>query len=324
VRRLAWTIVLGVSACRPHEADPPAPSESAPAAAVVPVEVAPVTRATLADVVSGPGRTAALVQEKVRPPFAGTLGELRVADGDHVRRGELLTTIVSRDTESALAGAREMAREAKTDAEAQAAARALALAERGLVRARIESPADGVVLSHGAAGGDRVTEDQEILTIEDASSLVFLVDVSQADVLRVRPGQSVSFDIGGRPSSWTGRVHDVLPAANPADFTAPVRIDLKGLSSLPPVGLFGTAHITVSEHRDVPTVPDAAVLRDDLTGKARIALMEKGYAHWLDVTTGLKGAGRTEIVSPPLAAGQSVIVSGQVGLPEGAAVVTHS
>jgi multidrug efflux pump subunit AcrA (membrane-fusion protein) len=61
---------------------------------------------TLSEVVTGPGHTAALSQQKVRAPFAGTLVELRVTDGDTVRRGQVLGTIVSRESEAALAGAR--------------------------------------------------------------------------------------------------------------------------------------------------------------------------------------------------------------------------
>jgi len=329
MRRAATILALGVAfwalACARKSDDPEkaAPAASSTPPPGVPVQVGTVTRASLADTVAGPGHTAALIQQKVRPPFAGTLSELLVGDGDRVHRGQLLATIVSRDSESALTGAREMARDAKTDAEKQAADRALALAQRGLVKARIESPADGVVLSHAAAGGDRVAEDQELLTIADMNSLVFLADVAQSDLSRIRPGQPVRLEIAGRESHWTGVVHDVLPAANPADFTAPVRIDLKGLSEVPPLGLFGTASITVAERRNVPTVPDAALVRDDISGKSRIALVQEGKAHWIEITPGLRGSGRTEIQASPLSDGQSVIVLGQVGLQEGAAVAVH-
>ncbi len=299
-----------------------APHPSPPAAAI-PVSVAPVSRATLADIVSGPGRTAALAQQKVRAPFAGTLTDLLVGDGDRVRRGDPLGTIVSRDSGAALAGARQMEREAKTETERQDAARALVLAERGLVRAPISAPSDGTVLAHAAARGDRLAEDQEILTIADASSIAFLVDVTQSDLARVRPGQSVLIEVPGQPARFGGTVHDVLPGANTADFTAPVRVDLRGLAAVPPLGLFGTARITVAEHRNATVVPDAALVRDDLTGTTRIALVANGRAHWIDVTPGLRGAAGTEITAPLLPAGQPVVVAGQVGLPEGAAVAAR-
>lgn len=321
---LALALMLMVADCR-RAADPDAEKKKAadaapPESAAVSVAVAPLVRATIADVVTSPGKTAALAQQKVRPPFAGTLVELRVSDGDRVRRGDVLAAIVSRDSEAALAGAREMLREAKDAADKADGERAVALAEKSLVRAEIRAPSDGAVLSHAAARGDRVSEDQEILTIADASSIVFLADVPQSDLARIRRGQAARVELAARPAALAGTVHDVLPGANPADFTAAVRIDLAGLAEIPPIGLFGTARITVGSHRDAVVAPESAVVRDDLTGAARVALVENGRAHWVDVKVGAKGPGGVEIASPPLEPGRPVVVSGQVGLPEGAVV----
>jgi len=318
LKTLLVLLALSLAACR-EKPSAEAPAADPPAAAI-PIEVAKAARATLSDVVSGSGRTAALAQEKIRAPFAGTLTELSVSDGDRIHRGDNLGTIVSRDSEAALAGARQMERDAKTDAERADAARALELAGRGLVRAPLTAPSDGIVLAHAAARGDRLSDEQEILTIADAGSIVFLVDVTQSDLGRVRPGQNVAIEVPGRTDRFSGTVHDVLPGANAADFTVPVRVDLRALPGVPPLGLFGTARITVAEHRDAIVVPDAALVRDDLAGTSRIALVDGGKAHWIDVTPGLRGPAGTEITAPKLAPGQSVVVAGQVGLPEGAAV----
>src|ERR1700674_3873443 len=107
-----------LAACRGKEAD--ATSETTQTAspdAPTPVRAGTVAAATLSEVVAAQGHTAALSQQKVRAPFAGTLVELRVTDGDVVRRGQAVGTIVSRESEAALSGAREMAREAQTPAQ---------------------------------------------------------------------------------------------------------------------------------------------------------------------------------------------------------------
>jgi multidrug efflux pump subunit AcrA (membrane-fusion protein) len=287
----------------------------------VPVRVAAVARADLARTVSGPGHVVALAQQKVRAPFTGTLTELKVADGDTVRKGQLVGVIVSRETEAALSGAREMLREARTPAERSDAERAQALAEKNLVRAELKSPVEGAVLSHAENAGERVTEDQEIVTISASDSLVFQADIAQSELASVHPGQAVRLDLAGRGTALAGTVHDVLPNANPADFTAPVRIDLAQISPRFPVGLFGTARIVVNERRKVPVVPSQAILRDDVSGVSRIATVTgDGKAHWVDVQTGLTDATRVEIVSPGLPDGTRVVVAGQVGLPEGSAL----
>ncbi|MFI5179992.1 MAG: efflux RND transporter periplasmic adaptor subunit [Thermoanaerobaculia bacterium] len=289
-----------------------------------PVRVGAVTRANLPEVVSGPGRTVAIVQQQVRVPFACTLVQLEVADGDPVRKGDVLGAVVSRDSEAALAGAREMAREARTEAEKKDAARAVELAERNLVRSPLTSAVDGVVAAHAASPGDRLSEGQEVLTLSASDSIVFVADIVQGDLPRLKRGQRTTVAFVGRPQSISGTVHDVLPRANPADLTVPVRIDLEPRDLRLPVGLFGTAHLLVGEHRNATVVPSAAVLRDDVTGVARVAAVTpESKVHWIEVRTGLSEGAFTEITSPALPASQRLIVSGQTGLPEGAAVTVE-
>ena len=303
------------------EGEGSAKGEAAAPDAPSPVRVAPVSRRSMSELVSGPGHTAALMQQKVRAPFAGTLVELRVTDGDVVRRGQPVGSVVSRESDAGLSGAREMLREAHTPAEKSDAERAVALAERNLVRRTLVASADGPVLSHAAAAGDRVSEDQEVLTIEDASSIVFVADVPQGDLSRVRPGQRAAVDLGAGRAENPGTVHGILPSANAADFTGAVRIDFAGAAKFP-LGLFGTAKIVVGERRDVLAVPDAAVLRDDVSGVSRLAVVTGDKLHWIPVTPGLHQEGFTEISGdgiPPADVGQ-VVVSGMIGLPEGKTV----
>ncbi len=318
-RWCAVFLLAGVVACsRSDEKDSSGKGEKGEAtpSAPTPVRVAPVQTATLQLFVSGPGKTVALAQQKLRTPFAGTLTELKVSDGDPVHRGEILGWMVARESEAALSGAREMVREAANPRERADAERALALAEKNIVRTPLTAASDGAVASHAASAGDRLAEDQEILTINDAGSLAFVADVPQADLPKVREGQSATIQFAGSPPV-AGRVHAVLPAANPADFTGSVRIDLPASSRKLALGIFGTATVMIGEHRDAVVVPDPAVLRDDVTGMTRVAVVRQNHVHWVEVRTGLREGGRTEILSPPLSRDEPVIVSGLVGLPEG-------
>ena len=316
-RCLLALLLLALASCKGEKSkEAEAKADPTPEAATA-VKVAAIAKQSLPVFVSGPGKTSALVQQKVRAPFTGTLTSLTVSDGDSVQHGQVLGTVVARDSEAALSGAREMLRQATTPAERSDAERAVALAEKNLVRRPLVAAWDGAVLSHAASPGDRVAEDQEILTVNDASSLVFLMDLAQADLLRIQPGQRAAVEIAGAAQRLNGTVHAVLPGANPADYTGSVRIDLPPASRRLAVGIFGKARIFVGEHAGAVVVPDAAVLRDDVEGTKRVALVEKNRAHWVAVKTGISDSGKTEILEPPLAVGQSVVISGLVGLPEG-------
>jgi multidrug efflux pump subunit AcrA (membrane-fusion protein) len=287
--------VLAFAACRGGgSAGDAAPSPPAGAPGT-PVRVAVVELTSLAQTVSAPGRTIALVQQKVRAPFAGTLTELFVVVGDNVQRGEQVGAVVSRDSEAAVSGAEEMLRDATTAAARADAERALALA--------------------------RVAEDQELLSIASLDSLVFVADLAQSDLAQVHSGQPVSVQLTGRGEPLRGVVHGLLANANAVNSTAPIRIDFTAPPASLAVGMFGTASITVAHRTRVPVVPKSAVLTDDVSGVRRLAEVIDGKAHWIEVQTGLSDSERIEITSPVLAAGTKVIVGGQVGLPEGTPVV---
>jgi multidrug efflux pump subunit AcrA (membrane-fusion protein) len=54
-----------------------------------------------------------------------------------------------------------------------------------------------------------------------------------------------------------------------------------------------------------------------VSGVSPIAIVPPtGRAHWVTVTVGIQQGNNVEIVSPSLAVGTSVIVAGQVGLPD--------
>ena len=102
-----------------------------------------------------------------------------------------------------------------------------------------------------------------------------------------------------------------------------MRIDFVAGGGAIGTGLFGTARIAVGERRQVPVVPEAALLQDDVYGTTQVAIVGPApdrRAHWVRVTPGVRDAGLVEILAPSLPPGTIVIVSGQVGLPEGAPV----
>jgi multidrug efflux pump subunit AcrA (membrane-fusion protein) len=330
VRRLAVLLLLaltlavasgcGKKAEKEGEGAGASKAEAAAPDAPTPVVAAAVSARDLAVVVSAPGKTTALNQQKVRAPFAGTLTALTVSDGDRVRRGQVVGTVVSRESEAALSGAREMLRDSHSPAERADAERAVALAEQNLVRKPLMASADGAVLSHAASAGEKVSEDQEVLTIEDASTVVFVADVPQTDLAKIRDGQRATVQLGSDPRAIPGTVHSILPGANAADFTGSVRVDLPAAAARLALGLFGMARIVVGERPGALVVPDAAVLKDDVTGVTRVASIAGGKIHWLDVKPGLRQDGVTEIAGAPLQPGAQVAVSGMIGLPEGKTV----
>ena len=314
-------LACGRTAGTEPPADPGTLDGAQPEAAAepgTPVTVAEVARATLISEVTAPGETVALIEEKLRAPFGGVLDTLDVVEGDRVGKGQVVGSLVARDSAAALAGAREMERTARTPEERADAERAVELAESHRVTSPLAASVSGVVVSRAAAAGDRVAEDQELLTIAAANSFVFRARVAQSDLSRVRSGQRAEVELAGGRGALAGVTRGLLSGANSTDLTAPIRIDFVRPPELLTDGLFGTVRIVVAEHRDALVVPREALLRDDVSGTTRVARVGgDGRLHWVEVVTGLSDADRIEVSSPGLAPGQKVVTAGQVGLDEG-------
>lgn len=283
-----------------------------------PVRAAPIERADLEVIVTAPGRTDALRQDRIRAPFSARLVVLGVTDGDKVTAGRVVAEVVSKNSEAARQGAEQMLAAARSAQDSADAERAIQIAGQTLVRQPLHAPAAGIVLSHAAEAGDYLDEGEVLLTIAEAGAVSFNAQVTQSDLARVRPGQRASVDMpAAGPAPVGAVVHGVLPAASSQTLSAPVRLDFSPPRPDLAPGFFGTASIVVGRQRNAIVVSAAAVLRDDVTGTSRIAVIDAGsIAHWVIVEIGAQQGDRIAITSPPLVPGQRVIVQGQVGLPD--------
>ncbi len=315
---IGFALLSCTSGTAVHDAGPGSDAELA-----VPVTIATARIVDLPVVVNGPGRTATGEKLDIRAPFDGVLVDLAVADGDHVTTDQVLGSIISQDSAAALAGAREMLRSARTQTERRDARRARALARRYLVKKPLRAPEAALVLSHNVDEGAHVTANESIVTLVPVVDIMFMAQIAQPDLQSVRAGQPASIELASSPQPLAGTVHAILPGASSTDLTAPVRIDFSPHSQPRLLVLYRGAHITVGHHPHALVVPVQAVVRDDVTGVARVAVIDHtDHAHWVQVQTGLQHDGLVELVSAPLSAGARVVVAGQVGLPEGAHVET--
>ena len=317
--RLVWIACLAAcSRGAPARQDAEGASD---AQLAVPVTVATATYAELPVVVSGPGRTGSSEQLELRAPFEGVLTDLIVADGDHVEGGQVLGWVVPQESAAAMAGARQMMRTARTASERRDAKRALALARRSRVRRALRAPEAGIVVTHKVDEGAHVSANESIVTLVPVTDIHFIAQIAQPDLASLHPGEPATIQLSSRPQPFQATVHAILPSASATDLTVPVRIDFAAGTAPQQLDLYGVAHVVVAHHAHALVVPTQAVIRDDVTGVSRVAVVDVGdHAHWVRVQPGLSQRDQVELVSAPFGAGARVVVTGQVGLPEGARV----
>jgi RND family efflux transporter MFP subunit len=220
------------------------------------------------------------------------------------------------------------ARAAVPSAEArqQSAAAKVQVLKSQLAEAFIRSPFDGMVTEKAAEVGEIVAPISiggsmargSIVTIADWASLQAEVDVAEAQLARVRPGQRAAITVDAIPKKiFPGKVRRILPRADRSKATVKVRVDFLARDEkavLPEMGvrvrfLPGEAQpgdATITE-ADKIVVPKAAVQSG--SGGSFVWVVNAEEAHKRPVEVGADSGEQIEIASG-LAAGDKVVVRG--------------
>ena len=161
---------------------------------------------------------------------------------------------------------RALADSASAQASVKDAQAALSTDETNLTKASIRSPIDGVVLSRVVEPGNAVAASLQAVTLltlaEDLRKLRLEVNVDEADVGVVQPGQKASFTVSAYPARrYPARTTRVAFGSTKTDnvvtYITYLEVDNQDLSLRP--GMTATAAIVSVEREDVLTVPNTAL-----------------------------------------------------------------
>mgnify|MGYP001062566417 CR=1 FL=1 len=198
--------------------------------------------------------------------------------------------------------------------------------QTNLQKAQIKSSVNGVVLTREVEPGNTVVAAMStpvLFTIaEDLQQMELQVQVDEADVAAVVPGQPVTFTV----SAWPGRQ---FPASiervglgstttdNVVTYKTILRVNNDDLALRP--GMTATATITTAERESVLLVPNAALRYrpSSMTDEPRASQASTGAEVWrlngdqpeaVAVTVGISNGRLTEVLSGDLNVGDAVIV----------------
>jgi len=166
----------------------------------------------------------------------------------------------------AAALARARADETSAKANVDDAKAALSNDETNLSKASIRSPIDGVVLSRSVEPGNAVAATLQAVTLmsvaEDLTLLELEVNVDEADVGSVQPGQKATFTVSAwparrYPATITRVAYGSTITDNVVTFATRLEVDNTDLSLRP--GMTATATIVAVERKDVLLVPNTAL-----------------------------------------------------------------
>lgn len=180
----------------------------------------------------------------------------------------------------------------------------------------ITTRSSGYVVKRLVAPGVLVQPGMPILKIAQIDRVRLQANVGEKDIASIRVGSPVTVTTAGG-QTLVARVTSVFPFVDQGPRTAVVEaiVDNPARALLP--GQYVTMQFTTGGRADALTVPRPAVAR--MAGKAKVWTVKDGRAEPRDVSLGLEGADRVEVVAG-LTAGEAVVVRGQEGLYAGARV----
>lgn len=267
----------------------------------------------------------------VRAKAAGTLLNLTVAEGSRVRAGQVLGTIDLSDLRSraaeraagvdsaqarlneaerahrsnedlakqkfisanALESSRatlETARAQLKSAQAQSATSAL-----GIREAALTAPIGGVVGRRNVVPGEKVSAEQELLTVVDLNELELSGIVGTHQVSALKPGQALQVRVEGSAAPVPGRIDRIAPMVEAGTRGIRVAVVLANPDEIFRAGQYASAVVRIDDAAQRLTVPIAAL--GQTSGQDFVWTLDKGALVRRLVITGRRDTvnGRVEV-----------------------------
>lgn len=187
-------------------------------------------------------------------------------------------------------------------------------AKTNLEYTRIVAPMAGEVTQITTRQGQTVIAAQQapnILTLADMSTMLVKAQVSEADIIHLRPGLKAWFTVLGDPlTRYEGTLKDILPTpekVNDAIFYN-ARFEVPNPEGILRLDMTAQVHIQLGGKKDVLTIPLSAL--GEATGDRRykVTLLRNGEPHEREIVIGMRNDTQVEVVKG-LAEGDEVVTS---------------
>ena len=183
--------------------------------------------------------------------------------------------------------------------------------------ASLVAPISGIVAKRFVVAGEKLTPEQQVLSIVDLSRLELAGSVGTHEVGRLAPGMAVTVQVEGVAEPVAGRIARIAPAAEPGTRSIGVTIELQNPKETLRAGQYALARAVLADDTERLTVPATAV--GNTGGQDHVWVIESGVLARRAVTLGRRDERQSRIeVLQGLQPGSQVLAARFDNLREGA------
>lgn len=127
----------------------------------------------------------------------------------------------------------------------------------------IYSPISGAVIERHLTLGEVVEPVKPLFTVADLSNLWVIADVTEADIPKIKKGQTVAIVVSAYPEKvFKGKLSYISEVIDPETRSVKVRAEVDNAKGMLKPEMFATVRISTSEREKVLAVPESAVQRE--------------------------------------------------------------
>ncbi len=192
---------------------------------------------------------------------------------------------------------------ASLSAQIKQAAASVNTAKANLGYTKITAPMAGEVVSITTLEGQTLNANQQapnILRIADLSTMTIWAQVSEADIVRVKPGQDVYFTVLGQTKRWNGKIRQILPTPELINNVVffDVLFDIPNPERDLHIQMTAQVFIVLAQTKNVLLIPTAVIgnAGDDSEVKVQV-LKDDGSVELRTIKIGIRSEISTEVTN---------------------------
>jgi HlyD family secretion protein len=186
----------------------------------------------------------------------------------------------------------------------------IAAAQAALSQAWIEAPFDGEVTLVDTQPGDQVSINTPALRLDDLSSLLVDLSVSEVDINQIRPGQDVTLTFDAiRGKEYKGVVSQVDRVGSDVQgaIEFKVTVELTDTDEEVKPGMTAAVNIVVDQLEDVLLVPNRAVRFQD--GKQVVYVLKNNQVVPVTIQIGASSDTSSQVIDGELQLGDFIVLN---------------